>query len=308
MENTSPKVSFVGLDESVQKPEKPVRTSQQLQSPLLLQKQLQSPVQPQRQSQALGLSDVQAPSKFDLQRSPSPMQSSTLLHNSHVQSGSIRHNTSGKKYIFFSEYLKDYDPSAPSKFQSPGSKDVGQRDIRDKRASVDDARRFLSPEHHQPTKLIDSFREHERNREKLRLSDFDPRPTDTSAAIKTTENQRSDRDDRDSFRKRTQDYIPDRLGEGSHKSNPDEIHKKVRDFKKEEIRAKLNKLSEKLYSPMKSSATAVDLHRVDKLDDAPSFENKESRLGRKEISTSYVQGYALIKDSDFIVNPLPCLR
>lgn len=290
MENTSPKVSFVGLDDSFHKQDKSTKSSQQLQSPLP-QNRLQSPIQPQKLSQTLASPESQLPSKFDPFASQTQLKSSTIGQTG--ASGSIRQNTSGKKYIFFSEYLKDYDPSLP-KYQSPLPKEGPSRDLRDKRASVDDVRKILSPDQ-TGTKLIDSFREHERNREKLRLSDFDGRNTDASNILKTTENPRSDRDDLDSFgRRHSPSRLPDRLGEGSHKSNPEDVHKKVRDYRKEEIRSKLNKLSEKLYSPMKSSATAVDLHKYEKIDDNLSFDTKDYKAGRREITSSFNNPYYFI--------------
>ena len=87
----------------------------------------------------------------------------------------------------------------------------------------------------------------------------------------------------DSFRRKGVNQTPERKEsdkrEGSFKEGHDTV-KKVRDFRKEEIKAKISKLSEKLYSPSKIAVTEPVMR--DRDDGALSFESRDSGKGRRE--------------------------
>lgn len=172
-----------------------------------------------------------------------------------------------RKYHFFSDYLKDYDPALP-KYLSPVSKDV-KREI-----------------------LETNYRH---------TGDEDPfKSKYTSIAASRPATERSI-DKRDRLRaepeyvskRHSPGVTPDRAAEGSYKAYNESKDQKVRSTRKDEIRSKLSKLSEKLYSPIKTSNYTNDTSRIEIPDTSTigTTETKEIKLNtRREPSVSFLTG------------------
>jgi len=178
--------------------------------------------------------------------------------------------TAGKEYTprrihFYSDYLKDYDPTpAMPKYLSPVSKEL-------KREILETNYRHTGDEDPFRTKLT---------------SGIGVRP----ATERSVDKRDKVRGESDYVSKRLSPGVtPDRAAEGSYKGYNDSKEHKVRSIRKDEIRSKLSKLSEKLYSPIKSNQQ--DTSRID-LPDTSAITSLEPRdiKTRREPSVSFLTG------------------
>jgi hypothetical protein len=181
--------------------------------------------------------------------------------------GAIRHGTPKKK-IFFSEYLKDFDPTI-STHKSPFRSSIkDQRDLIG-RVSVDESRnKILTPENN-------SFREFEVKVDNYasNKNDNQERATEKVDSFRTKANPSQTPEKRESFKSSL-----------ANSNTQDEINKKLKELRKEEIRSKINKLTEKLYSPSKKVSDPKEDLTISF--ESPRGFKKDTSFGVKDINTS----------------------
>jgi len=137
-----------------------------------------------------------------------------------------------KKYYFFSEYMRDYTPSL-TEYKSPTGADF--------KATFPEQRPLetLNERLNQSRGPVSSRKEYSSNYEsKEHLT----RTPDTSSATD------------DAYRrwKASNSSPPRHLVRSPPRDNGEELDRKLRDNKKEEIKERLLKLSDKLYSPLRN--------------------------------------------------------